>query len=754
MIGLVSAAAYAQSERDASFVDIFLNGRLIEEFALVFQETDTYYIEAYIYDALRLVHDSPDVMELDGKTYRAIPELESLRLSFDPEDLILDIQAPPNLFQASSFSFQRAAPDAAPLDRVSGVFVNYGLYPRSRLLFEDETRFDRVSLSGDFQLVGALESVPGVFEAEAGLFLDDVGALNTNFGGGRWRMDLLAQRKSVVLGETSARGLSLAASERFLGGQISSNFRLEPGFSITPTVALDLLIDQPSEVRVVVNGQSRRIWEAQEGPLRLSDLSFGNGQDVRILVSNEGGETEVFQTTYYTAAQLLRPGLSEFSLNAGVPKIGAVDYDWDRPFISYALRRGITNRLTSGGSVRIDPDRQSLGGGLDASLGLAGTASLNGFYDLGPSGHTQRINGGWFFNHRRNSFGVNASWFSAESDLFGSEQGWSTNLSWSRPVARRSNLSVSAYARRPDEARPIASGVFASIGTRIAGTSLGFNGGFRRVEDNDVFLGLSLSRPLGRYRSGFSRARYDRSRVQSVHAIQQRARRSDGVDLSLSTSIDDQSGFQSLTGSALWRHPKATMSSSVAVSKDSAAINGQVSGSFGLVDGLWFYARRVSGGVAVADLIDAAGTEVFLNNRSVGRTNKAGRVVLPGVIPFQNNRLSIDVNEIPFEYAVEESSLSVFPDRPIAGRVALPVRLNRTGTLTLLLDGGGYPAAGSTVAASEGGATGVVGHNGFVYLSNLSAGQNRMSFRGGGGACSFDVFVEDRVSEFGRVLCE
>lgn len=293
-----------------------------------------------------------------------------------------------------------------------------------------------------------------------------------------------------------------------------------------------------------------------------------------------------------------------------------------------------------------------------------------------------------------------------------------------------------------------------TIGTRIAGLSLGLNGGYRQASKDDYFFGFNLSRRLGRYRSGFSRTRVEQGRIQSIHAVQQRARRPNGIDLSVSSAIDDQGGFQNLTGSALWRHPKVTMSSSVAVSKGSASLNGQISGSFGQVDGVNFYARRISGAVAVADLIDGVQTEVFVNNRSVGASNQNGRVVLPGLIPYELNRLSVDQNNIPFEYKLEEANLLVVPKRVIGGRVTLPIRLNRTATLTLSLPEGGYPAAGTLVKSESSEASGVVGHNGFVYLSGLSEGLNALSVRLPKGTCAFEVFIDRRVSDFGNVSCE
>jgi outer membrane usher protein len=160
---------------------------------------------------------------------------------------------------------------------------------------------------------------------------------------------------------------------------------------------------------------------------------------------------------------------------------------------------------------------------------------------------------------------------------------------------------------------------------------------------------------------------------------------------------------------------------------------------------------------------DVPGVRTYLSHQYVGRTNARGEVVVPNLVSYYGNRLSIDPSDIPLDRGIGIDERIVAPAqrggavvrfealrlRPVTGRVVVNAR-DRTivpafGDVELQI-------AGRRMSSP-------IGVNGEFFLDDLGAGWQRMIVRYDGTryACEFDVpdvpSVPGQAIDVGTVTC-
>jgi outer membrane usher protein len=154
------------------------------------------------------------------------------------------------------------------------------------------------------------------------------------------------------------------------------------------------------------------------------------------------------------------------------------------------------------------------------------------------------------------------------------------------------------------------------------------------------------------------------------------------------------------------------------------------------------------------------GVRVNLENQEIGRTDRRGRLLVPDLLPYQANRLSITPSDIPLDYDLGALERVVAPTRRGAAHVRFAVEKVRslTGTLTVDLPTGTVtPAYGElTVAGVEGGVS-PVGSDGRFYLEKVPPGRHRATVVHGGGVCEVSLEVPNRTDlllDLGALRCD
>lgn len=179
------------------------------------------------------------------------------------------------------------------------------------------------------------------------------GRTNTRREGSRLVYDDLGHLARWTLGDLQPTSRGFSGSTQLSGVSLVRSYSvLEPQRNVQPRGERTFTVIRPSTVEAFINGQPVRQIRLQPGTYNVRDFPFAQGaNDVRLVVTDDAGQSEVIEFSLFFDRTLLAPGLTEFGLFAGIrsPFNGSSrDYRTDEPAASGYIRRGLTERLTAG----------------------------------------------------------------------------------------------------------------------------------------------------------------------------------------------------------------------------------------------------------------------------------------------------------------------------------------------------------------------------------------------------------------------
>jgi outer membrane usher protein len=146
-----------------------------------------------------------------------------------------------------------------------------------------------------------------------------------------------------------------------------------------------------------------------------------------------------------------------------------------------------------------------------------------------------------------------------------------------------------------------------------------------------------------------------------------------------------------------------------------------------------------------------------VNNLDVGTTDSRGDLLIPNMLPYYGNRLSIRDADVPIDYEIGKVEQLVAS--PYRGGALVQFDVHRIQSVTGVVEvpGKGTPAYGELQIESSGKNLGSpVGGDGRFYLEGVPAGRHlaRVEFKDG--ACNFNLVVPTdsaQTVDVGTVRC-
>lgn len=222
-------------------------------------------------------------------------------------------------------------------------------------------------------------------------------------------------------------------------------------------------------------------------------------------------------------------------------------------------------------------------------------------------------------------------------------------------------------------------------------------------------------------------------------------------------------GLQDTEGSAATRTAEgeyygALGRVSVGVSQASDEVAGRIgaSGAVAWTGGGVFASDRIDDSFAVVEAGDVAGVPVFYENRLIGRTDDDGELLVPALLSYQNNKISLDVSRLPADIEAGQTVRRVRP--PDRSGIVVPFALHSVhAALLKLVDHGGHPLPLGSLARVKGEADRPVGYDGEAYVTGLAA-QNEIAVRlPDGSRCTVHVAyqpVKGDIPTIGPIPCQ
>jgi outer membrane usher protein len=491
-----------------------------------------------------------------------------------------------------------------------------------------------------------------------------------------------------------------------------------------------------------------------------------NGQgDLTMVTTDLLGRQTTVTVPYYASTSLLKPGLHDYSIAAGFIRLnyGQQSNDYGE-FMAVGMDRfGITPKFT--GEVRLEAlrDQQTLGfggqyllldwatltgavagstsdfgqGGLAefgfsrasqdwVNVGFNLTATSPNFTQIG-FGEDQvapSFQGQYFAGTQVFDMGTLAASYVQQNNRGSENQGFVT-LTYSQPLFKVWAMSITGFSQVQG---PTNNSIYLSFSRMFdTYTSMNLSGGSQTGGNNQAQAQLNRSLPLG---PGW------------------------GYNLYAQTG----EGGETYQGSLVAQNDVGTYSVGAANSGDKTAYNAGVQGSLAVIDNEIYLARLLGDSFGVVEVPGLAGVEVYNYNQVVATTGKDGKAFMPILLPYQNNKVAIEPNDLPIGTEIQVAEMNVVPYNQSGLLIRFPITSYYSALVHLVDSEGKDLPPGTRVTMLEVEGEMMVAEKGVAYLNRLKLGENRFKGRYNGKECFFTIIYVldpvDPIPDLGTILCD
>lgn len=658
-------------------------------------------------EAWRVKTDPAQVLTFEGQPYYPLAAIQGATFVLDPKSLTLTLEISPDGF----VPFSSAAPPNEAPRPVSGTggFLDYDL------LYQAGDGVD-AGLGGLLEL-GAFHAGGNALTSLRLQDLTDSPSLvrlDTALS-----RDLPESRRTVRLGDSIASGGALAPPVRFAGLQYATNFGTDPTFVTFPLPTIGGLARQDSVVNVFIDNVQREARAVPPGPFTLDSLPVVTGAgEVQLRVTDLLGREQIVTQSYYVSSRLLKEGLHDFGYQAGAERrdYGSRSFDYGAALATGTHRYGFTNRFTGEVHGEFELDQQSLAAGGAYLLGEAGV--ISGGVGAGRSNGGPGVLGelGYEYDGRRFSFGARTRYTSDNfRQVGGDEQAarvdqLNLGLDFGQ-MGRLGVLGLHRDGRDTDDATTIA----ATYSVTLGPGALTLRAAQLLQPDRELALTALYTIPLGPRRSVTSELLKRSGDYAARGVFRQTRGASDlGLDYRIAaetgtrySSADARLGYQSVLGG---------IDVDVEHFDGNNALRAGVNGSVALVDGKVAMSRRIDRAFGMVNLPGFPDVRVYLDNREAGRTDGNGRLLLPGLRPYESNRVRVDVEDLPLDAEIGAAEVEAVPFERSGMTIAFPLTLSEQATAVLQDEHGQPLPVGLRLRSAEGTLTAWVARDGFSQI--------------------------------------
>lgn len=681
--------------------------------------------------ALKILGIAEDTGQPAKDGDRFIPESGPLRAVIDMQNQVVRFVVPAADLIAS---ITKVAPPQiiAPAKPGTGAFINYA--------FNVTPPMGHGSNASKFALFGNLTGV--VFSPAGFLTSNNLLQLPENSGTDEssftrlnttYEIDQPSIPRVWRAGDIATDPPGWGRSE-FLGGlQIASDYNLQPTRITFPTPIIGQSLAAPSDISLLVNNISAYQGNADAGPFSLVDIPVVNGiNQITVQTRSASGQVVSRTVPFYASATMLAQGLSSYNVSLGFIRhnYGALNNFYATPAFDATISHGLTSQLTLTLHGEAGPHIALLGGGGEIS-GLFGDLTA----DYAVSAH-QKINlyprqDGRLYSvqYTRSSprFGISAGLISATSgyDDLGIETANSYPvLSWhvAGSVAlpgQAGNLTL-AYTEQSAMRHSADGFALASYSGQIT-DRLTFNVSCFR----GVVRAFGISTPNAGCSAGFSLAlgRYGTAAGSASLGAAQTPEWGETYENYPSSTQGFGGTVNNSTGNYVSRditvqdvNRAAQLSANIAQTGPAASAQFNLSGSLIEMDG-FYVSRPANNSFAVVDF-GAPKIPVYLANQEIGKTGPTGRLLVPGLIPNDQNMISIDPSALPLDVSIQDDTITITPPSDGGVLAAFPLQKLDAMLLQIKMPDKSLAPAGSLLYLSGSSVPIVIGYDGYVYIND------------------------------------
>ncbi len=583
-----------------------------------------------------------------------------------------------------------------------------------------------------------------------------------------WTYDRPEQMASFRLGDSINRAAAgWGRVVRFGGIQYATNFATQPGLILLPQQSVAGSAVVPSTVDVFINNSLVSQQQVPAGPFSIGNIPIIAGPGMmQVVVRDMLGREQIIQQPFFGSSYLLRQGLNDYSFEAGWLRrnYGLESNDYDTRFGSGTWRRGFTSWFTGEVHAEVsERGNRAFGLGSAFLLGDIGVINASVAASGGERGNGALYGLGFIRQGRVLGASARVQYASAEFWQLGLDPGQASprilaDAALGVSFGRAGSLNL-GYIRQDYREADRAPVRLANLGWSVlVGRSAfaGLNITRSFTGDRSTSVGVFLNIPLG-------------DLTNSSTSVQ-RTTNPDGPRWTGSTSLqkslplgegwgyrvraDDAYNMQA---GASYQNNVGTYSFDVATQPGGeAAARVGVQGGFVSMGGYSFASRRSTDSFALVRVPGFEGVRVYNGNLEVARTNKDGVAIVPRLLAYQNNSISIDEQDLPMDARVNVLRLPAVPWFRSGVELEFPVQRVLSAEMTALNEAGVPIEAGASARLSGDSEVFYVAEGGRLYLVGLKP-QNRVEIDVGGKRCVVDFpFTpsNDPLPDLGKLTCK
>ena len=605
---------------------------------------------------LRELHAPP--LLFDGQPYISLRSMTGVTFAFDERTLTLSLDASPALLPKTLIDFGGKQQKQVYYPEESSLFLNYALDYRS----------GEAAASSSVNLTNEL----GVRRGEY-LFLTDTLATNDPSREGFTRLHTSVTRddrklmRRIVFGDLFASSGTLGSGTNLGGVSFSKVYGIDPFFVTYPTLELSGQASLPSEVEIYLNGSKIRTERVSPGEFQISNFStYGGAGVIDLVVRDSLGREQRFSNPFYaTDNLLLRPGLHDYSYSAGFrrDRFGRESNRYSDPAAVALHRFGFREYATIGWRGEVSPDLFNAGALAAVRLGTFGLANLGlsasaageagTAFDFSYQYLHRRFNGRLFYQHYSEGYRTLASADTAFRPNYARGGG----VSYTDPGLGSLSLDLSGQKTfQESERRTLALGYSRSFPGNINATAI-----LRKVRDpalgsaSEFMLGVSYSATndvaFSARHESTSLREHDSIQAQKnqplgegvgYRAVLERDRVENGAELLVVNPMVQYNGRYGIV------RGEVTAAGSGGNRENTYAVG--ASGALVMLDGVTALTRPVTDSFAAVKVGNIEGVTVRYGGQDIGKTDSSGRAFITNLSAYNDNPVSINEKEIPFEY--------------------------------------------------------------------------------------------------------
>jgi outer membrane usher protein len=692
---------------------------------------------------------------IGGKTYVSVQSLASTGLTYELDEraLVLRLTAPTAGLGHTAIDLRPGRPGDVVSNDDGSAFVNYALRLQD---LRHASAFGEAGATYKNALLYSQGSVDPDGHAVRGLS-------NLSYA-------IPERLQRLILGDTLASSGVLGGS-LFLGGvTFERDFNLDPYFFRFPSAGLSGAVSTPSTVDVYVNGMLVHREELAPGTFDVSNLPLTAGAgNTRIVVRDAYGREQVVTTPYYFSTGILKPGVSDYAFSAGYQRNNLATKSWDySPAVFLGRYRfGATSVLTPG--ARVEGADGLLSGGPAATVRTAvgdvegdlaasyddrsgGTAASLSYTYLRPT-----LSGGALLQ------AYSARYANLSLPVTRDRPKGAANVFAGTTLGPRVSVTLRAsVARNRDAGNSNQEGVLANV--RVHETANLFATATRTASDAmtkplyEIFVSLSVALPDRATASAF----YDQEGAQGTGGadVQRSLPVGPGYGYHVRASVGPVDDFLA-DGQAQSAYGRYEASVERIGGHDTSIVT--ASGALVTVGGHAFATRPVEQGFGLIEVPGRAGVRGYVNNQEVGHTDGDGDLLVPEMIPYYANRVSIADEDLPMDFKIDATERLLAP--PLRGGAVARFDVERlravTGSVVMSVAGTDVdPSFGEMLVHAGGAGTddkvSPLGRHGEFYFEGLPAGTYGAEIDSAAGTCRLQLVVpasDKAIIDAGRAKC-